>query len=152
MPLTSATLAEKLQPDYQLAPPCDRITLGRFVRGGRAVLLVVNVASQCGLTPQYEGLEQLHEKFRDRKFSVLGFPANDFGAQEPGSEQEVKSFCRLTYGVRFPMFEKTHAAEARADPLYRAFTADYLEVRRRGEPRVTRPTGRECPAWPTRVP
>jgi len=84
------------------------------------VALIVNTASRCAFTPQYEGLETLYERYRERGFVVLGFPSNDFGAQEPGSEQQVKDFCRLTYGVRFPMFEKTRAAEGRADPLYRA--------------------------------
>ena len=70
------------------------------------VTLVVNVASQCGFTPQYAGLEKLHEDFKDRGFSVLGFPSNDFGGQEPGTAQEIASFCKLTYDVTFPMFEK----------------------------------------------
>jgi glutathione peroxidase len=88
------------------------------VYGGR-VVLVVNTASKCAFTPQYEGLEALYERYRARGLVVLGFPSNDFGAQEPGSEKQIQEFCRLTYGVRFPMFEKTHAAEGRADPLYR---------------------------------
>jgi glutathione peroxidase len=70
------------------------------------VTLVVNVASQCGFTPQYAGLEKLHEELKTRGFSVLGFPSNDFGAQEPGSAQEIETFCRKNYGVTFPMFEK----------------------------------------------
>jgi glutathione peroxidase len=96
----------------------ETVNLCEAYRG--KVALIVNTASRCAFTPQYEGLEALYERYQERGFVVLGFPSNDFGAQEPGSEQEVKSFCRLTYGVRFPMFEKTHAAEARADPLYRA--------------------------------
>lgn len=86
---------------------------------GKAVL-VVNTASKCAYTPQYEGLEALYDNYRDRGLVVLGFPSNDFGGQEPGSEQQIQEFCRMTYGVRFPMFEKTHAAAERADPLYRA--------------------------------
>jgi len=70
------------------------------------VLLVVNVASKCGLTPQYEGLEKLHERYGDRKFAVLGFPANDFAGQEPGSNEEIQTFCSTSYGVKFPMYAK----------------------------------------------
>lgn len=87
------------------------------------VLLVVNTASKCGLTPQYDGLEALYDEKRGQGFAVLGFPSNDFGGQEPGTEAEVAEFCRLTYGVQFPMFEKVHAAEERADPLYRELAA-----------------------------
>jgi len=70
------------------------------------VSLVVNVASKCGYTPQYEGLEQLHKEMQGKDFNVLGFPSNDFGQQEPGTAAEIGEFCRLTYGVTFPMFEK----------------------------------------------
>jgi glutathione peroxidase len=70
------------------------------------VLLVTNVASHCGFTPQYEGLEALHRELTDKGFSVLGFPSNDFGGQEPGTAEEIAEFCRLNYGVTFPMFEK----------------------------------------------
>lgn len=70
------------------------------------VLLIVNVASKCGLTPQYEALEKLHETYRDRKFLVLGFPANDFAGQEPGSDGEIATFCSSTYGVQFPLYSK----------------------------------------------
>ena len=70
------------------------------------VSLVVNVASKCGFTPQYEGLEALHREIQDRDFNVLGFPSNDFGGQEPGTPTEIAEFCRLTYDVTFPMFEK----------------------------------------------
>ncbi len=83
------------------------------------VVLVVNTASKCAFTPQYEGLEAMYDRYKDRGLVVLGFPSNDFGNQEPGSEKQIQKFCRLTYGVRFPMFEKTHAAQSRADPLYR---------------------------------
>src|SRR5574343_1126462 len=71
------------------------------------VLLIVNVASQCGLTPQYAGLETLFARYRDRGLQVLGFPCNDFASQEPGSAEEIQSFCTASYGVRFPLFEKT---------------------------------------------
>jgi glutathione peroxidase len=70
------------------------------------VSLVVNVASKCGFTPQYEGLEKLHAQLHDQGFNVLGFPSNDFGGQEPGTAEEIGAFCKLTYGVTFPMFEK----------------------------------------------
>lgn len=87
------------------------------------VLLVVNTASKCGFTPQYEGLEALHAELGPRGFSVLGFPSNDFMGQEPGSEAEIAEFCTLTYGVKFPMFEKTHVKGEDANPLYQALTA-----------------------------
>jgi glutathione peroxidase len=87
------------------------------------VLLVVNTASKCGFTPQYEGLEALHAKLSDRGFAVLGFPSNDFMGQEPGSEDEIKEFCTLTYGVKFPMFEKVHVVGDETTPLYRKLKA-----------------------------
>ena len=82
------------------------------------VLLVVNVASKCGLTPQYEGLEKLHEKYHGRKFSVLGFPANDFGAQEPGTNEEIQSFCSTNYQVQFPLYGKIPVTGPDKHPLY----------------------------------
>ncbi|MCB1875962.1 MAG: glutathione peroxidase [Chromatiales bacterium] len=83
------------------------------------VVLIVNTASKCAYTPQYDGLEALYDREKDRGLVILGFPSNDFGGQEPGTEKQVQEFCRLTYGVKFPMFEKTHAAQKDADPLYR---------------------------------
>ncbi|MDY6946028.1 MAG: glutathione peroxidase [Pseudomonadota bacterium] len=83
------------------------------------VLLVVNTASKCGFTPQYEGLEALYKQYRDRGLTVLGFPCNQFGAQEPGSAAEIGSFCQKNYGVSFPMFEKIEVNGAAAHPLYR---------------------------------
>jgi glutathione peroxidase len=82
------------------------------------VVLVVNTASQCGYTPQYEGLEALHRKYRDRGFVVLGFPANDFGSQEPGSNKEIAAFCTNQYAIEFPMFAKTVVRGPQASPLY----------------------------------
>ena len=82
------------------------------------VLLVVNTASFCGFTPQYEGLEALYSRYRDQGLVVLGFPSNDF-AQEPGSEAEIKQFCELTYGVEFPMFEKVHVSGMDIHPFYK---------------------------------
>jgi glutathione peroxidase len=82
------------------------------------VLLIVNVASRCGFTPQYDGLEKLHVQFGDRGLAVLGFPCNQFGGQEPGTETEIKDFCRLNYGVSFPMFAKIAVNGPDAHPLY----------------------------------
>jgi glutathione peroxidase len=82
------------------------------------VLLVVNVASRCGFTPQYKGLQALYDKYRDRGFAVLGFPCNQFGSQEPGSEAEIGSFCSTSYGVTFPMFAKVEVNGANAHPVY----------------------------------
>ncbi|MEU9113234.1 glutathione peroxidase [Streptomyces sp. NPDC048483] len=88
---------------------------------GRA-LLVVNVASKCGLTPQYSGLERLQERYADRGFSVLGFPSNQFAGQEPGTAEEIATFCSTTYGVSFPLFEKTDVKGADRHPLYAELT------------------------------
>lgn len=82
------------------------------------VLLVVNVASKCGFTPQYEGLEELQRKYADRGFEVLGFPCNQFGAQEPGNAEEIASFCKLTYDVTFLVLRKVEVNGAGASPLY----------------------------------
>ena len=84
------------------------------------VLLIVNTASKCGFTPQYEGLEALHKHYGPRGFSVLGFPCNQFGAQEPGDEAEIASFCKLTYDVDFPMFAKVEVNGPGTHPLYQA--------------------------------
>lgn len=83
------------------------------------VLLIVNVASKCGFTPQYAGLEALHRSYKDRGFEVLAFPCNQFGAQEPGDAQEIASFCSLTYDVTFPVFGKIDVNGPDAAPLYR---------------------------------
>jgi glutathione peroxidase len=82
------------------------------------VLLIVNTASKCGFTPQYEGLEALHEQLSDRGLVILGFPCNQFGAQEPGDEAAIDAFCRTTYDVRFPMFAKVEVNGPDAHPLY----------------------------------
>ncbi|NKF21877.1 glutathione peroxidase [Solimonas marina] len=82
------------------------------------VLLIVNVASKCGFTPQYKGLEALWRKYKDQNFAVLGFPCDQFGHQEPGDENEIKNFCSLTYDVDFPMFAKIDVNGANAHPLY----------------------------------
>ena len=88
------------------------------------VLLIVNTASKCGFTPQYEGLEALHRRYADRGFEVLGFPCNQFGAQEPGDAAEIASFCLLTYDVTFPVFAKVDVNGAGADPLFERLKSD----------------------------
>ncbi|NKQ53647.1 glutathione peroxidase [Amycolatopsis sp. K13G38] len=89
---------------------------------GRKAMLVVNVASKCGLTPQYEGLERLQERFGDKGFSVVGFPCNQFGGQEPGTSEEIATFCSATYGVTFPMFEKLEVNGTGRHPVYAELT------------------------------
>ena len=93
----------------------DEVTLAEYK--GKAVLLV-NVASKCGLTPQYAGLEKLHEEYKDRGFTVIGVPCNQFGSQEPGSAEEIETFCSTTYGVTFPMLEKADVNGENRHPLY----------------------------------
>lgn len=88
-----------------------------------SVLLIVNVASKCGLTPQYDALEALHRRYREQGFAVLGFPANDFGAQEPGTNGEIAEFCRTNFSVDFPMFGKIAVTGEDQHPLYRALIA-----------------------------
>jgi glutathione peroxidase len=99
----------------------ERTTLGA-VTGGRAALLV-NVASKCGLTPQYGALEALHEEYADRGFTVVGVPCNQFGGQEPGTSEQIAEFCSATYGVTFPMTAKVEVNGPAADPLYERLTA-----------------------------
>jgi glutathione peroxidase len=82
------------------------------------VILIVNTASKCGFTSQYEGLEALYSKYKDQGLVVLGFPSNDFANQEPGNEEEIEKFCRLTYSVEFPMFEKVSVKKGAASPLF----------------------------------
>lgn len=86
------------------------------------VVMVVNVASKCGFTPQYEGLQALYNEYKDRGFVILGFPSNDFASQEPGSNEEIKSFCKLNYGVNFPLFEKNPVTGKAKQPVYRFLT------------------------------
>jgi glutathione peroxidase len=88
------------------------------------VLLIVNVASECGLTPQYGGLEKLHERYAARGLRVLGFPANEFGAQEPGTETQIKDFCRTHYGVSFDMFAKVKVKGDGIHPLFQWLTSE----------------------------
>lgn len=98
----------------------ETTTLGAY-KG--SVLLVVNVASQCGLTKQYEGLESLYQELHPEGFEVLGFPCNEFGAQEPGTEDEIKTFCTTNFGVKFPMFSKIDVNGDHRHPLYSALMA-----------------------------
>ena len=88
------------------------------------VILMVNVASKCGYTPQYTGLQALYEKYKDKGFVILGFPANNFGAQEPGTDAEIKTFCSTKYNVTFPMFSKVSVKGDDATPLYQYLTKD----------------------------
>ncbi len=111
-------------PDSLFDIPLDRIdgspaSLADFTG---QVLLIVNVASKCGLTKQYDGLETLYSTYKDRGFAVLGFPANDFKGQEPGSNEEIAEFCSATFGVDFPMFSKIAVTGEDKHPLYRALT------------------------------
>lgn len=87
------------------------------------VVLIVNTASKCGFTPQYAGLEALYKKYKERGFEILGFPCNQFGAQEPGSSDEIGAFCTKNYGVEFPMFEKIDVNGKNAHPLYKFLTS-----------------------------
>ncbi|MCB0720800.1 MAG: glutathione peroxidase [Ignavibacteriae bacterium] len=94
-----------------------------------SVLLIVNVASQCGNTPQYAGLESIYEKYKDQGFYVLGFPSNDFGGQEPGTNEEIKSFCETNYNVTFPLFDKIKVLGDDKSPLY----AELIEMEPGGD-------------------
>jgi len=88
------------------------------------VLLIINVASKCGYTPQYSGLEALHEKYKDKGFAVLGFPCNQFGKQEPGTDEEIKQFCSSQYQVTFPLFDKIEVNGSSRHPLYEVLAGD----------------------------
>ena len=105
--------------DYHKRPLNEgqQVHLCDVMRG--KVVLVVNTASKCAYTPQYEGLEKLHERYREQGLIVAGFPSNDFSGQEPGTEKQIQNFCRLTYAVEFPVFEKVHVTGASADPFYK---------------------------------
>lgn len=94
----------------------QKVNLGEVYKG--KTLLIVNTASKCAYTGQYEGLEKLYEQYREEGLVVLGFPSNDFAGQEPGNERQIQDFCRLTYGVKFPMFEKSRVKKPNASELY----------------------------------
>lgn len=109
--------------DHQYRALASRQTVNLAQAHAGQVLLVVNTASKCGFTSQYEGLEALHQQLSPRGFAVIGFPSNDFLGQEPGSEEEIAQFCTLTYGVRFPMYEKVVVTGPEATGLYRQLAA-----------------------------
>lgn len=115
--LTSGpAMADLLDQDFRKLASDDVVNLETAYDG--KVILVVNTASKCGNTPQYEGLEQLYQEYGDDGFVVLGFPSNDFLGQEPGTEAEIQEFCRLTYSVKFPMFEKITVKKGNAHPFF----------------------------------
>jgi glutathione peroxidase len=113
------------------------------------VLLIVNVASKCGKTPQYDGLEELYRTYRDRGLAVLGFPANNFDGQEPGTNQEIEEFCRSVYGVDFPMFSKLSVRGSDQSPLYRALTdaQPRRTLEERPEPNAVKKEGDKDVRW-----
>lgn len=118
MTLSTSVSADEslLDQDFRRLASDETVNLGEEY-GGK-VLLIVNTASKCGNTPQYDGLEKLYQDYGDDGLVVLGFPSNDFMGQEPGTEEQIQEFCRLTYKVRFPMFEKVTVKEGAAHPFY----------------------------------
>ena len=124
MTLASSNASDStlLDRDFRALASDDVVNLGETYSG--KVLLVVNTASKCGNTPQYDGLESLYQEFADDGLVVLGFPSNDFMGQEPGTEEQIQEFCRLTYKVKFPMFEKVSVKENNAHPFFAALAAD----------------------------
>ncbi|NCF50740.1 glutathione peroxidase [Gammaproteobacteria bacterium] len=111
-----------LDQDFRRLASDEVVNIGETYQG--KVILVVNTASKCGNTPQYDGLEKLYEEYGDDGLVVLGFPSNDFFGQEPGTEEEIQEFCRLTYKVRFPMFEKVAVKEGNAHPFFDKLAAE----------------------------
>jgi glutathione peroxidase len=109
--------------DYSFRPLAKKQAVPLATTYGGNVLLVVNTASKCGFTPQYEALEALHAKYKSKGFAVLGFPSGDFKAQEFDDEKQIREFCTLTYGVKFPMFEKVHVVGEQATPMYKQLAA-----------------------------
>ena len=115
------------------------------------VLLIVNVASKCGLTPQYEGLEALYRKYKGRGLVVVGFPSNDFGGQEPGNEAQIREFCTKNYQVTFPLFEKVKTVGEGQSPVYRYLAADHGEPKWNFHKYLISKKGRVIKAFPTSV-
>ena len=115
------------------------------------VALVVNTASACGFTPQYAGLEKLYEEYQGKGFVILGFPSNDFGAQEPGSASEIQNFCQKNYGVQFPMFEKVATKGADKAPVYQVLTAEHGEPKWNFHKYLVGKNGQVLQAFPSNV-
>jgi glutathione peroxidase len=122
MGMAAGAAAEELL-DHDFRPLAGKGEVNLKQKYGGEVLLVVNTASKCGYTPQYEGLEALNKKYATKGFNVLGFPSNDFKGQEPGDEAKIQEFCTLTYGVKFPMFQKVSVVGDNATPLYKQLTS-----------------------------
>jgi len=118
---TAASDTALLDQDFRRLASDDVINLQDAYAG--KVILVVNTASKCGNTPQYDGLEQLYQEYQDDGLVILGFPSNDFFGQEPGTEEEIQEFCRLTYSIKFPMFEKVTVKEDDAHPFFAELAA-----------------------------
>jgi glutathione peroxidase len=118
---TVASAGSLLDQDFRRLAANDVVNLQDTYAG--KVILVVNTASKCGNTPQYEGLEQLYQQYHDEGFVILGFPSNDFMGQEPGTEEQIQEFCRLTYSIKFPMFEKVTVKEDDAHPFFTELAA-----------------------------
>lgn len=112
---------------YDLTPADKKGESFDFAQLKGKVVLVVNVASKCGFTPQYKGLEELYKKYKDDGLVILGFPSNEFGSQEPGTQEEIASFCQLNYGVTFPVLKKIEVNGSNADPVYQ-----YLKSQKSG--------------------
>jgi len=115
------------------------------------VVLVVNTASECGFTPQYAGLEKLYEEYKDKGLVILGFPSNDFGAQEPGSAEQIQSFCKKNYGVQFPMFEKVATKGDQQAPVYKFLTAQHGEPKWNFHKYLVGKDGQVKQAFPSKV-
>jgi glutathione peroxidase len=115
------------------------------------VLLVVNTASECGFTPQYGGLEKLHEQYAAKGFAVLGFPSNDFGEQEPGSADQIRTFCSTNYGVTFPLFEKVKTKGPGQSPVYAFLTKAHGEPRWNFHKYLVGKDGQVVAAFPSKV-
>jgi glutathione peroxidase len=115
------------------------------------VVLVVNTASQCGFTPQYAGLEKLQQDYKGKPFAVLGFPSNDFGAQEPGTAEEIKTFCETRYHVTFPMFAKVATKGAGQSPVYTFLTKDHGEPKWNFHKYLVGKDGQVVQAFPSKV-
>jgi glutathione peroxidase len=130
-PLTAANGGEKSVYDFSMKS-IDGKTISLSTYKGK-VLLVVNVASRCGFTPQYKDLEALYRKYRDQGFTILAFPANNFAGQEPGTDAEIKEFCTLNYDVTFPLFSKISVKGEDQHPLYRFLTSEEANPSTGGE-------------------